>query len=97
MRGDSFEADIMGALSVGMQAIHYVNFGEKKHDKCLIINELNVLKGLKKTINQNNCILQIEIFKENFEIINKFLLENKFNKINTEIYHSNYFYSKKLL
>ena len=59
-------------------------------------HELNVLKGLKKTINKNNCILQIEIFKQNFEMVNKFLLENKFNKMNTEIYHSNYFYSKKL-
>ena len=58
-------------------------------------HELNVLKGLKKIINQNNCILQIEIFK-NFEITNKFLLDNKFNKENTDVYNSNYFYSKKL-
>ena len=27
-------------------------------------HELNVLKGLKKIINQNNCILQIEIFEK---------------------------------
>ena len=46
MIGDSFEADIMGALSVGMQAIHYANFGEKKHDMCLIINKLNALKDI---------------------------------------------------
>ena len=46
MIGDSFEADIMGALSVGMQAIHYANFGEKKHDMCLIINKLNTLKDI---------------------------------------------------
>ena len=46
MIGDSYEADIMGALSVGMQAIHYANFGEKKHNTCLIINNLNSLKDI---------------------------------------------------
>ena len=39
MIGDSFEADIQGSLSVGMNAIHYVNFGEKEHDKCIIVNK----------------------------------------------------------
>ena len=46
MIGDSFEADIMGAISVGMNAIHYANFGEKTHDKCLIIDNLNTLKDI---------------------------------------------------
>ena len=46
MIGDSFEADIMGALSIGMHAIHYANFGEKPHDKCLIINKLKTLKKI---------------------------------------------------
>ena len=57
-------------------------------------HEINVLRGLKNIIDCNNCILQIEIFKENFEIINKFLLENKFEKLNVEINNSNHFYSK---
>ena len=57
-------------------------------------HELNVLKGLKKIINQNNCILQIEIFEKNFEIINEFLLKNNFRQLNVEIFNSNYFYSK---
>tara|TARA_B100000989_G_C19446348_1_gene429673 strand:- start:136 stop:918 length:783 start_codon:yes stop_codon:yes gene_type:complete len=59
-------------------------------------HEINVLRGLKNTIDCNNCILQIEIFKENFETINKFLIENKFEKINVEINNSNHFYSKNL-
>ena len=46
MVGDSLEADIMGALSVGMKAIHYANFREKKHDRCLIINKLKTLKNI---------------------------------------------------
>ena len=57
-------------------------------------HELKVLKGLEKIISQNNCILQIEIFDRNFEIINSFLLKNNFRKLNTEIYNCNYFYSK---
>ena len=57
-------------------------------------HEINVLKGLTNIINCNNCIIQIEIFKENFELINKFLLENKFEKVNIEINNSNHFYSK---
>ncbi len=57
-------------------------------------HEINVLRGLKNIIDCNNCILQIEIFKENFEIINKFLIENKFEKLNVEINNSNHFYSK---
>ncbi len=57
-------------------------------------HEINVLRGLKNIIYCNNCILQIEIFKKNFEIINKFLIENKFEKINVEINNSNHFYSK---
>ncbi len=57
-------------------------------------HELNVLKGLKKIINQNNCILQIEIFEKNFEIINEFLLKNNFRQLSVENFNSNYFYSK---
>ena len=52
-------------------------------------HELNVLKGLKKIINQNNCILQIEIFEKNFEIINEFLLKNNFRQLSVENFNSN--------
>ena len=46
MIGDSFEADILGSLSVGMNAIHYINFGEKEHDKCIIVNNLIKIKDI---------------------------------------------------
>ena len=46
MIGDSYEADIQGSLAVGMSAIHYINFGEKQHDKCLIVNNLLSIKEL---------------------------------------------------
>ena len=46
MIGDSFEADILGSLSVGMNAIHYINFGEKHHDKCTIVNNLSAIKDI---------------------------------------------------
>ena len=57
-------------------------------------HEINVLRGLKNIINCNNCVLQIEIFKENFKIINKFLIDNKFERVNIEINNSNHFYLK---
>ena len=37
-------------------------------------HELNVLKGIQNTIKKNQCILQIEIFKKNFEDVNNFLI-----------------------
>ena len=46
MIGDSFEADIQGSLAVGMNAIHYVNFGEKEHKECVIVNNLLSIKKI---------------------------------------------------
>ena len=43
---NGFEADILGSISVGMNAIHYINFGEKEHDKCIIVNSLNKIKDI---------------------------------------------------
>ncbi len=44
MIGDSFEADIQGSLAVGMKAIHFINFGEKEHNECIIVNNLLSIK-----------------------------------------------------
>ena len=46
MIGDSFEADIQGSLAVGMNAIHYINFGEKEHKECVIVNNLLSIKKI---------------------------------------------------
>jgi len=46
MIGDSFEADILGSLAVGMNAIHYINFGEEKHKECVIVNNLLSIKKI---------------------------------------------------
>ena len=46
MIGDSYEADIQGSLAVGMNAIHYINFGENHHNKCLIVNNLLSIKDI---------------------------------------------------
>ena len=46
MIGDSFEADIQGSLAVGMNAIHYINFGEKEHTECIIVNNLLSIKKI---------------------------------------------------
>ena len=46
MIGDSFEADIKGSLAVGMKAIHYINFGEKEHNECIIVNNLLSIKKI---------------------------------------------------
>ena len=55
-------------------------------------HELSVLKGLNNLIKNNKCIIQIEIFKKNFKLVNNFL-ENRtfkiFYKVNKR---SNFFY-----
>lgn len=43
MIGDSFEADILGALNAGMQAIHFNSHNEPKHAHCPIIDQLNTI------------------------------------------------------
>jgi FkbM family methyltransferase len=56
-------------------------------------HELNVLKGISNLLKKNKCIVQIEIFKKNFDEINSYLtkkgyyVKDKFEK------RSNYFYS----
>ena len=46
MIGDSFEADILGALNQGMQAIHFNSHNEEIHSKCPIVYSLTELKAL---------------------------------------------------
>ncbi len=43
MIGDSHEADILGALQVGMHAIHFAVAGETPHNDCVMIHELEKL------------------------------------------------------
>ena len=43
MIGDSYEADILGAIQVGMQAIHFAAAGESPHKDCLMIDDLHQL------------------------------------------------------
>ena len=58
-------------------------------------HELKVLKGLKKTLIQNKCFVQIEIFEKNFIMVNSYLnslgykLVYKF-KINSNFFYSNF-------
>ena len=41
MIGDSLEADILGALNIGMQAIHFNSHDEPTHDHCPIVQNLD--------------------------------------------------------
>ena len=43
MIGDSYEADILGALQVGMHAIHFAVAGETPHNDCVMIDDLERL------------------------------------------------------
>ena len=43
MIGDSHEADILGALQVGMYAIHFAISGEAPHKDCVMIDDLEKL------------------------------------------------------
>lgn len=54
MVGDSKEADIAGALAIGMQALHFNSHGEKQHDLCPIVNSLAEISNyLTPEINQD--------------------------------------------
>ena len=56
-------------------------------------HELNVLKGIQKLLKNNKCVLQIEIFKKNYHIVNSFLLDNNFILVDQIRENSNFFYS----
>ncbi len=56
-------------------------------------HELNVLQGLRKTLDANKCILQIEIFNKNFEKVENYLSGLGYNNFNKVQERSNYFYS----
>ena len=56
-------------------------------------HELNVLKGITRLINNNNCFIQIEVFKNNFIEVDDFLRANNFSKVYSVLNRSNYFYS----
>lgn len=45
MVGDSLEADVQGALAVGMQAIHFNSHNENEHALCPIVSHLNEIKN----------------------------------------------------
>ena len=56
-------------------------------------HELSVLEGMSLVLKRNKCILQIEIFNQNFDLVNKFLSSlgyKKFYEVNNK---SNYFYN----
>ena len=54
--------------------------------------EFQVLQGLKNTIKNNKCIIQIEIFKKNYPKINTFLTSLNYRLINKIETRSNYFF-----
>lgn len=46
MIGDNLEADILGARSVGMQAIHFNSLNQPHHETCPIITDLGEIKNI---------------------------------------------------
>jgi len=56
-------------------------------------HKLNVLEGINKTLVNNNCFLQIEIFKKNFNSVNNYLLSIGYKKIFEVKNRSNFFYN----
>ncbi len=61
-------------------------------------HEFKVLLGLKNLLTKNNCILQIELFSDNFEKSHNFLVNNNFKiisdiKSSDKNIYKNYFYS----
>lgn len=48
MIGDTFEADIQGALKLGMQALHFNSHNEPEHKRCTIIYSLKDIQQIFK-------------------------------------------------
>lgn len=46
MVGDNLEADILGAMSVGMKALHFNAHKESEHQVCKMINDLIEIKSI---------------------------------------------------
>ena len=46
MIGDNYEADILGALNNGFEAIHLNSNNQPPHNSCIVINDLIELKEL---------------------------------------------------
>ena len=56
-------------------------------------HELSVLVGLKKLLNNNKCLILVEIGDEKFEEVNKYLSEKNFKIIFKSKYRLDYVYS----
>jgi hypothetical protein len=56
-------------------------------------HELYVLKGIQNLLKSNKCLIQIEIFKKNFNLVNSYLLNKNFILIDQFKKRDNYFYS----
>ena len=56
-------------------------------------HELNVLKSITNLLKYNNCVIQIEIFDENFDKINNYLLKNNYKQFDQYKKRYNFFYS----
>ncbi|MDC0423538.1 FkbM family methyltransferase [Methylophilaceae bacterium] len=58
-------------------------------------HEINTLKGMKKFLSANKVFIQIEIFDENFEAVNAYLLKKKFSVVSqiNDSSKTDYFYS----
>ena len=103
--GDVVLAELTIVLSILQAAVSPKDFkrefNEGKLDKMTFLmgikidvesHEFKVLEGLKKIININKCIIQIEICKKNYSKVNNFLILNKYRLIKAINERSNYFY-----
>ena len=83
-----------GEFKIGDEEIKLIN--EKIAMKIDVEgHELKVLTGLRKTLIQNKCFIQIEIFEKNFTIVNDYLNSMGYKlfyefKINSNFFYSNF-------
>jgi len=54
--------------------------------------ELQVLKGIRNILKNNKCIIQIEIFKQNYSKVHNFLSSMNFRLMKKNEKTSNYFF-----
>ena len=53
-------------------------------------HELDVLEGMRRTLRENNCLLQIEVYGDNIPLVTQFLSENGYN-LTRQLDHDHFF------
>jgi len=94
----TFEISEFGEVEVSVKKFDNLYSYQNKNlfIKCDVEgHELMIIKGMEKNLKRNNCLLQVEIFEDNFSKTNKQLENYGFRMLGVTNEKDSYFYSNK--